>query len=97
MCVYVSCFVGEYSVEYLECEDDLNPEGAKYYEMDNDEIDADIADIEPSTSITKSSVRSVPKSKRSYPFRCKKCGRRFMYKEVYDAHLRVHKGLPAFS
>lgn len=35
--------------------------------------------------------------KRTYPFKCKKCSKRFVYKEVFEAHNRVHKGLPAFS
>lgn len=36
-------------------------------------------------------------SKRTYPYKCSKCNKRFVYKEVYEAHIRMHKGLPGFS
>lgn len=35
--------------------------------------------------------------KRTYPYKCLKCSKRFVYKEVYEAHIRIHKGLPGFS
>lgn len=38
-----------------------------------------------------------PRSKRTYPYKCAKCNKRFVYKEVYEAHIRIHKGLPGFS
>lgn len=37
------------------------------------------------------------KQKRKYPYKCKKCSKRFVYKEVHDAHIRMHKGLPGFQ
>lgn len=67
---------------------------------DDDTENDDSIELDESTAtITSPSAKRVTgtKSKRSYPFRCKKCARRFMYKEVYDAHMRVHKGLPAFA
>lgn len=40
---------------------------------------------------------SANKQKRKYPYKCKKCSKRFVYKEVYEAHARMHKGLPGFE
>lgn len=48
-------------------------------------------------SMATGSSNTTNRSKRSYPYRCKKCGKRFVYKEVYEAHMRIHKGLPGFS
>lgn len=49
------------------------------------------------TSKPKALTSAKDARKRTYPFKCKKCSKRFVYKEVYEAHIRVHKGLPAFS
>lgn len=48
-------------------------------------------------SKTKTLTNVKDARKRTYPYKCKKCSKRFVYKEVYEAHIRVHKGLPAFS
>lgn len=40
---------------------------------------------------------SASKQKRKYPYKCKKCSKRFVYKQVYEAHIRMHKGLPGFE
>lgn len=34
--------------------------------------------------------------KRTYPYKCTICNKRFVYKEVYEAHVRIHKGLPGY-
>lgn len=65
----------------------------------------EISHIEDDSPTKKSNTNSKSKTltsvkdarKRTYPFKCKKCSKRFVYKEVYEAHIRVHKGLPAFS
>lgn len=44
----------------------------------------------------KSSKSSDSRVRRTYPYKCNKCNKRFVYKEVYDAHIRIHKGLPGF-
>lgn len=47
---------------------------------------------------SKKSLHLAKKStKRTYPYKCAKCNKRFVYKEVYEAHIRIHKGLPGFS
>lgn len=105
-----SNFVGDYLVEYLELdessagiEDDADIDVDASKDEDDPEND-DASNIDGTTATTTSTSPRVnvkrttgSSSKRSYPFRCKKCARRFMYKEVYDAHMRVHKGLPAFA
>lgn len=101
MCVFIS---DEYVVEYLEIdefggsfEDDVDIDAIKGDDTENE--DSTEMDETTATTTTSSSAKrgTGTKSKRSYPFRCKKCARRFMYKEVYEAHMRVHKGLPAFA
>lgn len=96
-------------MEYLEfdeygtgADDDADVDAHKYDDTENDETTEMGETIASNT--TSSAKPTAPKrvsggsnSKRSYPFRCKKCARRFMYKEVYEAHMRVHKGLPAFA
>lgn len=91
-------------VEYLELDefganfdDDADVDASKGDDSEND--DSTEMNETTATTTTASSVKrgTGPKSKRSYPFRCKKCAKRFMYKEVYEAHMRVHKGLPAFA
>lgn len=58
---------------------------------DDDEYDAQ------SDSPDKSKSHAKNQSKRTYPYKCVKCNKRFVYKEVYEAHIRIHKGLPGFS
>lgn len=53
---------------------------------------------EPSDSQDNSGGKQTKtRSKRTYPYKCAKCNKRFVYKEVYEAHVRIHKGLPGFS
>lgn len=56
------------------------------YELEKDESD-DGKDDE---------LSNQAKQKRRYPYKCKTCLKRFVYKEVYEAHIRIHKGLPGF-
>lgn len=56
---------------------------------DSDKADSDGANDEQGGSASK--------QKRKYPYKCKKCSKRFVYKEVYEAHTRMHKGLPGFE
>lgn len=100
-------FLGEYSVEYLDfdefganfendIDDDVIANANRNDDVENDKsVEMDV----PTMVSVKSSTKRVTgaKLKRSYPYRCKICSRRFMYKEVYDAHMRVHRGLPAFA
>lgn len=67
--------------------DDLNKIEDKSYELEKDESD-DGKDDEFSNQA---------KQKRRYPYKCKTCLKRFVYKEVYEAHIRIHKGLPGFE
>lgn len=84
-------------VEYLEGE---------YMNNFEDEISENIseaadesAEIHDKSNSTKTKPDEPAKNrrKRTYPFKCKKCNKRFVYKEVYEAHIRIHKGLPGFS
>lgn len=85
-------FSGEYTVEYLD---------AEYMSNFEDEISQNEGDSpkKKGNTISKSKTLTGTKDvrKRTYPFKCRKCSKRFVYKEVYEAHIRVHKGLPAFS
>lgn len=87
-------FVDEYAVEYLE------PEYMNTFvnEIKQNEENANDED-ENSESNKQEETPPKPKNqfKRKYPYKCKKCGKRFVYKEVYEAHIRIHKGLPGFS
>lgn len=96
----------ETSVTYNEDADgdadaDIDANRDEEEDVDNDgisETDVTIPTTASSTTAKSGAKRTAgTTSKQSYPFRCKKCARRFMYKEVYDAHMRVHKGLPAFA
>lgn len=84
----------EYTVEYLD---------AEYMSNFEDEISQSECDSSKKKNNTtpKSETLTNAKNgrKRTYPYKCmrKTCLKRFVYKEVYEAHLRVHKGLPAFS
>lgn len=83
---------GEYTVEYLD---------AEYMSNFEDEISKCEDDLPKKRGNTRSKSKTLTSAKdgrkRTYPFKCKKCSKRFVYKEVYEAHIRVHKGLPAFS
>lgn len=91
-------------MEYLELDefgasfgDDADVDASKGDDTENDDS-TEMNETTPTTAPSSSVKRGGgTKSKRSYPFRCKKCAKRFMYKEVYEAHMRVHKGLPAFA
>lgn len=82
----------EYTVEYLD---------AEYMDNFEDEISQSEGDSPKKKGNTNAKSKTLTSAKdarkRTYPFKCKKCSKRFVYKEVYDAHIRVHKGLPAFS
>lgn len=72
-------------MEYLEPDDDVD-------------FDPNMIKLEPSASGAQShSQRKSVKEKKRYPYRCSKCPRRFVYKEVFEGHMRMHKGLPAFT
>lgn len=71
-------------MEYLE------PEYMSTFEK---EIDKKLREKEND----KDNDEQKPAQRRTFPFRCKKCKKRFSYKEVYEAHMRIHKGLPGFQ
>lgn len=88
-------YIGDYPVEYLEGE---------YMSNFVDEIaenENQVAGSEKTKGRTRRTATkrgtTESRAKRSYPYRCKKCGKRFVYKEVYEAHMRIHKGLPGFT
>ncbi|XP_055326542.1 zinc finger protein 12-like [Sitodiplosis mosellana] len=83
----------EYTVEYLESEyieDTFDDEMVENEEEDDEEQ----ADDSEGKSIRNQTKKGA--IKRTYPYKCPKCNKRFVYKEVYDAHIRIHKGLPGF-
>lgn len=85
------CFADEYTVEYLD------PEYMNTYDNE-DAQNEDEEDDEELDGEGKSTDKDTKKStKRTYPYKCSKCAKRFVYKEVYEAHIRIHKGLPGFS
>lgn len=62
-------------------------------EITQNEEEETQSDSQDKSSPSQSKIRT----KRTYPFKCAKCNKRFVYKEVYEAHIRIHKGLPGFS
>lgn len=92
-------FSDEYTVEYLDPEymntfvDEIDQNDSKTNEeCEKDETNENKEpEPEPEQEQPKNQV------KRKYPYKCKKCSKRFVYKEVYEAHIRMHKGLPGFS
>lgn len=95
------CTSDEYTIEYLdpEYEDDIsqNTFDDEITQNDGEEGEEEEGD-EQSDSLDNSTEKSTkPRSKRTYPYKCTKCNKRFVYKEVYEAHIRIHKGLPGFS
>lgn len=44
--------------------------------------------------ISKKLKKGQPKR---YSYRCNQCKKRFIYKDVYEAHLRTHQGLPGWK
>lgn len=83
------CALDEYTVEYLDPE----------YENTFDDETTQNEEDEQSEDQGKNGQKKHTKSrtKRTYPYKCLKCNKRFVYKEVYEAHIRIHKGLPGFS
>lgn len=75
----------EYTIEYLDPE---------YLNTLDDEAAENDDEQQPGGERKKSAKPTV---RRTYPYKCSKCSKRFVYKEVYDAHIRIHKGLPGFS
>lgn len=88
------CVTGDYSIEYLESE---------YIDTFENETNSDSekAILDPATeekiqaALKRAEKRKT--GKRQYPYQCAECSKRFVYKEVYEGHMRTHKGLPAFS
>lgn len=79
-------------MEYLE------PEYMNTFEDEISQNDMESPEKSDGKSDEKNEDESAKnRRKRTYPYRCKKCTKRFVYKEVYEAHIRVHKGLPGFS
>lgn len=81
-------FLVEYTIEYLD------PEYENAMIDETIQNDEDEQSDEPEK---KGRKQTKPQSKRTYPYKCTKCNKRFVYKEVYEAHIRIHKGLPGFS
>lgn len=67
----------------------------------DDEVTQNDEEQQPGGQQRKRADRSTKSSdsrvRRTYPYKCNKCNKRFVYKEVYEAHIRIHKGLPGFS
>lgn len=101
----LNLFADEYTVEYLEPEyvnkfvteiaqnDDEDDENEEL-ELNSDQDQEQDTSADPSKS---ENSQTKGRKKRTYPYKCTKCNKRFVYKEVFEAHNRVHKGLPGFS
>lgn len=99
----------DYTVEYLEPEyvnkfvHEIADQNDDDDEEENDGADDGVEGIDQSDDEQDKDAESTgngkirPRSKRTYPYKCTKCNKRFVYKEVYEAHNRIHKGLPGFS
>lgn len=86
--------------EITQNDEDDDGEEEEEEEDDYEHTDQDEQDNSNSTepiSSKKENGKSKIRSKRTYPYKCTKCNKRFVYKEVYEAHNRIHKGLPGFS
>ncbi|XP_031636011.1 zinc finger protein 776-like [Contarinia nasturtii] len=84
----------EYTIEYLE------PEYMNTFVDEitqNEEYEDDDEDQHSETQGQDGKNNAESRPKRTYPYKCAKCNKRFVYKEVYEAHIRIHKGLPGFS
>lgn len=81
--------IDEYTVEYLDPE----------YENDFDDETTHNEEDEQSEDQERKGQKKLTKSrtKRTYPYKCTRCNKRFVYKEVFEAHIRIHKGLPGFT
>lgn len=80
--------------EYIE--DTFEDEMVENEDDDDDEMEEE---EEQPREVQRKNTRNQTKkgAKRTYPYKCAKCNKRFVYKEVYEAHIRIHKGLPGFS
>lgn len=76
-----------------------NPDDEQDDEQDEsqNDISNETEDMADSIDDKDEQSGSANKQKRKYPYKCKKCSKRFVYKEVYEAHMRMHKGLPGFE
>lgn len=81
----------EYTIEYLD------PEYMNQFDDEDAQNDGDQKSGGQRKKSVKSKSSNGPRVRRTYPFKCKECNKRFVYQEVYDAHIRIHKGLPGFS
>lgn len=94
----------EVEIETEEIEaDEIDEEGEEEEEDENENEleslneDESIAGSEERTESDGGQGETKEKQKRKYPHKCKNCSKRFVYKEVFDAHIRMHKGLPGFQ
>lgn len=93
MTTFESILSDEYTIEYLDPE---------YMNAYDDEVTQNDGEQQPGgrqqrKKADKSTKSNDSRVRRTYPHKCSKCNKRFVYKEVYEAHIRIHKGLPGFS
>lgn len=77
---------------------DVDGDGDEEVEEGDEEEDQEQSDNQ--SKRTRKQANNKPREqrvKRTYPYKCTKCNKRFVYKEVYEAHIRIDKGLPGFS
>lgn len=80
----------EYTIEYSD------PEYTNTFDDEVTQNDGEQQSSGQRRIPDKSDKSSDSRVRRTYP-KCAKCNKRFVYKEVYEAHIRIHKGLPGFS
>lgn len=81
---YLSTAVS-FEVEFLDQENEI-PDNSEENELINDES--------LKSTASKKNKKGPPKR---YAYRCNQCKKRFVYKDVYEAHLRTHQGLPGWK
>lgn len=84
-------YLDEYTIEYLD------PEYMNTFDDEITQNDGEQQSGGQRKKADKSAKSSDSRVRRTYPYKCAKCNKRFVYKEVYEAHIRIHKGLPGFS
>lgn len=83
--IFTSLFSVEFEIEYLE-QDELSEI------QENDENESITSDDN-----TNGFRKKAKSERKSYPYRCNLCKKRYVYKEVLEAHLRQHQGLPGYQ
>lgn len=75
----------------------MDPEYINTFDDEITQNEGEQQTVEQRKKADKKAKSSDSRVRRTYPYKCTKCNKRFVYKEVYEAHIRIHKGLPGFS